>query len=295
MNGSWMGALVGLAAMTGLLVAVGRLRATAPPNLAERVALHRGTRTSRAQELGPVGTYLSLLIPRSMRTAASGGVRLAQAGRGGGTARLRWDQLVWGGCGLAIGVLVAWWAVLGGATAFALVLLPAIGAVIGMLLLDRRISAQAKRRKARIEGQLPDIAELLAFSVAAGESIVPALHRVSDMATGDLAEELRVVVAEAGTGIPIEVSLRSASDRMGVPAVERFVDGLLISLERGTPLVAVVRAQASDARATQQQALMEQAGKKDVIMLIPVVFLILPTVVAIALFPGLRGLQALTS
>lgn len=295
MNASLMGALVGLIAMTGALITFGRVRATAPPNLAERVGLHLGTRTSRAQAVGPIGTYVSLLIPRSVRSGSERGTRLAHAGRHGGTSRLRWDQLIWGGCGLGIGVVLAWWAVLGGATPFALVLLPTIGAVVGMLVLDRRISGQVKRRRARIEGQLPDIAELLAFAVAAGESIVPALHRVSDMASGDLAEELRIVVAEAGTGIPVETALRAASDRMGVPAVERFVDGLLISLERGTPLVAVVRAQASDARSTQQQALMEEAGKKDVIMLIPVVFLILPTVVAIALFPGLRGLQVLTS
>jgi len=295
MSGSWTGALVGLGVMVGLLVLASRIHATAPLNLAERVAVHRGTRPVRAREVGPVGTYLALLVPRVLRGVEPHGLRLAQAGRVGGVARLRWDQLAWGGSGLGCGVLLAWWAVLGGATAFALFLLPALGAVLGMLLLDRRISAQAKRRKARIEGQLPDVAELLAFAVAAGESIVPALHRVSDMVIGDLAEELRIVVTEAGTGIPVEEALRSASDRMGVPAVERFVDGLLISLERGTPLVSVVRAQASDARAAQQQALMEQAGKKDVIMLIPVVFLILPTVVAIALFPGLRGLQVLTS
>jgi tight adherence protein C len=194
-----------------------------------------------------------------------------------------------------MGVLLALWTIVGGATPLALVLLPAIGAVIALLLLDRRIAAQVKRRRMRIEQQLPDVAELLAFAVAAGESIVPALHRVCSMVTGDLSDELRVVVAEVSTGIPVEVSLRATSDRMGVPVVERFVDGLLISLERGTPLVTVVRAQASDARATQQQVLMEQAGRKDVIMLIPVVFLILPTVVVIALFPGLRGLQALTS
>lgn len=202
---------------------------------------------------------------------------------------------MWGGVGLGIGVLLALWTITRGATPVALVLLPTIGAVIALLLLDRRIAAQAKRRRVRIEQQLPDVAELLAFAVAAGESIVPALHRVCSMVTGDLSDELRVVVSEVATGVPIEVSLRAASDRMGVPSVERFVDGLLISLERGTPLVSVVRAQASDARATQQQSLMEQAGRKDVIMLIPVVFLILPTVVVIALFPGLRGLQALTS
>lgn len=295
MSGSWLGALIGLAGMTGVLIAAGRLRATSPPNLVDRVALHRGTRIPRAKEVGAIGTYVALILPRMRGQATDSRTRLAQAGRGGGLSRMRWDQITWGGCGLAAGAVIAWWAVIGGATPAALVVLPGIGAVLGLLLLDRRITGQVKRRKARIEGQLPDVAELLAFAVAAGESIVPALHRVSEMVRGDLADELRTVVADAGTGIPVEEALRAASDRMGVPAVERFVDGLLISLERGTPLVAVVRAQASDARTTQQQSLMEQAGKKDVIMLIPVVFLILPTVVAIALFPGLRGLQALTS
>ena len=295
MNSPVFGALVGLAAMSGLLVFLARLRATAAPNLTERVALHRGSRTPGSQDVGPVSTYLALLVPRVLRASDSDDARLARAGRRGGLPRMRTDQLIWGGLGLAGGVVLAVWMVLRGATPLALVLLPSIGSVLGLLLLDRRINSQARHRRARIEQQLPDVAELLAFAVAAGESIVPALHRVADMAAGDLADELRTVVAEASTGIPVEDALRAASDRMGVPAVERFVDGLLISLERGTPLVGVVRAQASDARAMQQQTLMEQAGKKDVIMLIPVVFLILPTVVVIALFPGLRGLQVLTS
>ncbi len=295
MNTPILGAVLGLAAASGLLLVLGRWRVTAAPGLSERVALHRGTRSPRARDIGPVGTYLTLLLPRLLKATDTGAVRLSQAGRAGGVPRMRVDQLTWGGLGLFAGAIVAIWAIMGGATVFALVLLPILGAVLGLLLLDRRISAQAKRRRARIEEQLPDVAELLAFAVAAGESIVPALHRVSDMASGDLADELRVVVAEASTGIPVQDALRAASDRMGVPAVERFVDGLLISLERGTPLVGVVRAQASDARAAAQQALMEQAGKKDVIMLIPVVFLILPTIVVIALFPGLRGLQVLTS
>ena len=295
MNASVMGAFVGLLAATGVLMVVGRWRAAAPPDLAMRVGLYRGTRALTERDAGPISTYLALLKPRMIGGSSAAAERLAGAGRVGGIPQLRMDQLVWGGVGLGLGVLLALWTIIRGATPAALVLLPSIGAVIGLLLLDRRIAAQAKRRRARVEQQLPDVAELLAFAVAAGESIVPALHRVCSMVTGDLSDELRVVVSEVATGVPIEVSLRAASDRMGVPSVERFVDGLLISLERGTPLVSVVRAQASDARATQQQALMEQAGRKDVVMLIPVVFLILPTVVVIALFPGLRGLQALTS
>ena len=295
MNGPWLGALVGLVTATGVLMVLGRWRATAAPNLVLRVGLHRGTRSLAERDSGPLGTYLALIKPRLIDGSTAAAQRLAGAGRAGGIAQLRLDQVVWGGAGLGIGVALAWWTILTGATPAALVLLPAIGSVVGVLLLDRRIAVQAKRRRTRVEQQLPDVAELLAFAVAAGESMIPALHRVCSMVTGDLSDEFRTVVSEVATGVPVDVSLRAASDRMGVPSVERFVDGLLISLERGTPMVNVVRAQASDARAAQQQALMEQAGRKDVIMLIPVVFLILPTVVAIALFPGLRGLQALTS
>ena len=295
MNGLWSGALVGFLAMSGLLIVVARWRATAQPSLSMRVGLHLGTRDLAERESGPLSTYLALVKPR-LESMSSGSVhRLSGAGRNGGILGLRIDQLTWAGIGLGVGLPIAWWAIIRGATPVALLLLPVIGAITGLLALDRRIATQAKRRRARIEQQLPDVAELLAFAVAAGEPIIPALHRVSGMVTGDLADELRIVVSEVATGIAMETALRGASDRMAVPSVERFIDGLLISLERGTPVVNVVRAQASDARSAQQQALMEQAGRKDVVMLIPVVFLILPTVVAIALFPGLRGLQALTS
>jgi tight adherence protein C len=69
------------------------------------------------------------------------------------------------------------------------------------------------------------------------------------------------------------------------------VDGIVVALERGTPLAEVVRAQAEDARAAEQRRLMELAGRKDVAMLVPVVFLVLPTVVLIALYPGVQSLR----
>lgn len=53
----------------------------------------------------------------------------------------------------------------------------------------------------------------------------------------------------------------------------------------------VLRAQAADARASGRRQLIERAGRKEILMLVPVVFLILPIVVVIALFPGLHGLN----
>ena len=36
---------------------------------------------------------------------------------------------------------------------------------------------------------------------------------------------------------------------------------------------------------------MEAAGRKDIAMLVPIVFLVLPSVVLIALYPGLQSLR----
>ena len=41
-------------------------------------------------------------------------------------------------------------------------------------------------------------------------------------------------------------------------------------------------------------SLLEIAGRKELLMLVPVVFLILPTVVLVALFPAISSLTVLT-
>jgi len=63
------------------------------------------------------------------------------------------------------------------------------------------------------------------------------------------------------------------------------------ALDRGTPIVEVLRAQAQDSRDEAKRQLLELAGKKEVAMLVPVVFLILPITIAFAIFPGILVLQ----
>ena len=63
------------------------------------------------------------------------------------------------------------------------------------------------------------------------------------------------------------------------------------SVERGTPLAEVLRAQAVDVREAGKRLLLESAGKREIGMMVPVVFLVLPTVVVFAFWPGLVGLR----
>jgi len=66
-----------------------------------------------------------------------------------------------------------------------------------------------------------------------------------------------------------------------------------VAIERGTPLADVLHAQALDVRELGKRALLDAGGRKEIAMLLPVVFLILPVTVLFALYPGLLTLTSL--
>ena len=64
-----------------------------------------------------------------------------------------------------------------------------------------------------------------------------------------------------------------------------------MAIQRGTPLGEVLRAQAADARESARQSLIEEGGRREITMMVPVVFLVLPVTVLFAVFPGASMLQ----
>ena len=172
----------------------------------------------------------------------------------------------------------------------------AIGAIItggigGIAVVDALLARSARRRSARIAQEFPTVVEFLALSVAAGESILEALRRVARTGSGELAGELDRVVQRAAAGQPLGTALAELRDDLAVPAVGRLIDQVLAALDRGTPLAEVLRAHALDARDDSKRRLLEAAGTREVAMLVPLVFLILPVTVLFAVWPGLMVLQ----
>ena len=151
----------------------------------------------------------------------------------------------------------------------------------------------AMLRMATIEQELPIVTDLLAFAVAAGEPIVSALRRICDTCTGEFVRELSRLSLSLSTGLSLPQALDDIDRALRIPAVSRMVRAISVALERGTPMAEVLRAQASDSRAEAARALLVVAGKKETAMMIPVVFLILPLIVAVALYPGLIALNIL--
>jgi tight adherence protein C len=303
------GAALGALAALGLVIAVAYSPPMRRPRLADRLApyLRDAPRTSRLltesrtltpfptleRLLGPVLRDLADVVDRTVGGGASVRRRLEQAGRGMTLEQFRAEQVVWGAAGLLVGLLAAVVALAGGSGTrpLAFVVLAVVLCLGGVLGSDRWLTREVQRREQRMLAEFPTIAEMLALAVGAGEGAVGALDRVTRLSRGELSRELARALADARAGASLVTALEGIAARTSVPALARFVDGIAIAVERGTPLADVLRAQAVDVRESGRRALLEAGGKKEIAMLVPVVFLIMPVTVLFALFPGFYSLS----
>ena len=213
-------------------------------------------------------------------------LRMSQAGLPGGAGAFRSRQLAWVLTGLAGGAAATVALVLVGRLSAPVVLFPLLSAVIAGAVCDGLLGARARARVSRIVEELPTVLEFLALCLSAGEGLPDALRRVGAAGSGELSAELRGVTLAVNTGSSLADALSEGARRLQIRSLTRAVDQIVAALERGAPLAAVLQAQASDAREETKRGLIEQAGRKEILMLLPLVFLILPLSVLFAVFPG---------
>jgi len=303
----WGGVLGGLAA-TGLVIAGARLASLRRTPLTARVLPYvrdlpqaSSPRTTTGQR-----TAFAAVFGIPLRSAAD---RLERVVGGAGSVRRRLDranlplsvqefrvqQITWGLLAFgACGTLSLLLAVRAPARALPMLVLCAAAFALGVLARDNRLSAQVAHRERQVLAEFPSVAELLALSVAAGEGPTAALDRVVARAHGALADDLGRVLAEVRTGAPLTGALDGLASRSGLPVVSRFAEGMAVAVERGTPLADVLHAQAADVREAGRRRLIESGARKEIAMMVPVVFLILPVTVLFAFWPGLVGLRLVT-
>lgn len=269
------------------------------PSLTRRVAPYlRDITDPRGLVLAPQPFGLRALLreERDRWAARLGGSasidrRLRQAAWETDAAGFRGRQLVWAVAGVALGGALVVALVLVGRAAPAVALLPLLFGAIAALGCDQLLSLAARKRIDRIQDELPTLLEFLALCLSAGEGIFDSIRRVADTGAGELSAELRTVVVAVGTGSSLTDALNRLSRDLELPALTRSIDQLIAAIERGAPLADVLHAQALDAREEAKRTLIEQAGRKEIYMLVPLVFLILPLSVLFAVFPGIFMLR----
>jgi tight adherence protein C len=218
--------------------------------------------------------------------------RLVRAGRSGSLEQFRVEQVVAAALGTAVSLALSLALVAGrGLNPAAGAVVIATGLLTALVTHDQVLSAQVRHREQRLLAELPTVAELLALAVAAGEGALGALERVTRTFRGDLSVEIGRALSDTRAGTPLTTSLERMADRTGLVPLARFAEAISVAVDRGTPLADVLRAQAADVREASRRALMETGGRKEITMMVPVVFLVLPVTVVFAVFPGLAALR----
>lgn len=164
---------------------------------------------------------------------------------------------------------------------------------VTLLVSERLLDRKAVRYREIMGDQTLLVSQFVALCLTAGLTTAEALDRASAQVGAPLGPHLRGVSTAVRAGRPLEPELTAVTRDLAVPELDRLTDTLITGARHGVPLAAVLRHQVEDARNRRRTAALERAGKAEIAMLVPVVFLILPAVVVVAVYPGFVALTAL--
>ena len=253
-------ALLGALSVVLLLVGYRQMRTDALATLAvEDLPLLRGQQRRRAEGESPLQRMARRRVPglRRMlgpRRLAALQRRIDEAGRPDG---LTVDGYL---------ERSAWWALLIAPVLVVLllqgnVLMAALGLTVPVVLPLSRVAAAQRRRRERIDRDLPHIHDVLAVTVMAGVSFRAALARVAERFHGPLADEVALTLQQIANGASVRQAFTDLRQRSSSEPVGQFVSALLQSQELGAPLAESLRQIAADMRRDSGQRQRQAAAR----------------------------------
>jgi tight adherence protein C len=183
---------------------------------------------------------------------------------------------------------------------FKLILFAFLGLISGDVTNKKIQSNKMKKRIFTLRNDFPYFAEHLALCVSAGLSPTLSIKTILEIEFSNSKQsilffELQIFLSEISEGKSATFALDELAKRINLPEIYRFVDVLIVTMERGTPLASVLRQQALDLREAQRRQFLDLGNKAEIKMMVPVVFLILPVSILFALWPSLYQLNQMSS
>jgi tight adherence protein C len=168
----------------------------------------------------------------------------------------------------------------------------AIGSVLalaGLYLPNLFITAKADRRRETITNGFPDCLDLLLVCVEAGLGLEAALDRVGrEMSTSHplVAQLILTATMQLRAGAAREAALRTMGDSSGVDEIRSFSTLLIQSDKLGTSMSDTLRVYAAEMREKRRMRAEEKAHRLPVLISIPLVVCMLPTMIGVLMLPG---------
>jgi tight adherence protein C len=146
-------------------------------------------------------------------------------------------------------------------------------------------------KSSRLKEEVIAITAVFALALRGGSTVVSALEQSLENANGDVAERLRLVLAALELGLPLHRAVAEVSGAGSSPEVEELLNKLLVANQTGTGLADQLDSLNDSLAGQVAVAKLARATANETKMLLPLVFLILPVTVLIALFPSIQILN----
>lgn len=160
------------------------------------------------------------------------------------------------------------------------------GGVMGFILPPLWLTSKIKTRQEEIIKSLPDALDLMTICVEAGLGFDAAMTKVAEKWSNQLAVAFSRVIQEIQLGKLRREALRDMADRMDVADVTTFTASIIQADQLGVSIAKVLRIQADQMRIKRRQRAEEKAQQAPVKMVLPMVFLIFPTIYLVLLGPA---------
>lgn len=158
--------------------------------------------------------------------------------------------------------------------------------VLGFYLPDLVLKSKIDRRAKSIRKAMPDALDLLTICVEAGLGFDAAMAKIYEKWPNDLGLEFGRVVREIQLGKLRREALRDMADRLGISEMTSFVASIIQSEQLGVSIAQVLRIQSDQMRVRRRQLAEEEAHKAPIKMLLPMAFLIFPTLCIVIMLPA---------
>ncbi|QAY63495.1 type II secretion protein F [Xylanimonas allomyrinae] len=164
-------------------------------------------------------------------------------------------------------------------------------AVVPVLLPLVRVAAEQRKRRERMERDLPDFLDVLAVTVMAGVTFRAALARVAARFDGPLSEEVTLTLHQIANGASVREAFDDMRRRSSSEPVSQFVGALLQSQELGAPLAESLGQIAEDIRRDSAQRQKQAAAKMSPRVTLVSSMILLPAALILVLVGLVLGLD----
>jgi tight adherence protein C len=153
---------------------------------------------------------------------------------------------------------------------------------IPLILVHRRATTRAME----IEREVPNLIDQIVVMLEAGVSFSSSLQISAERLKGALGQEMRLALQEQRMGASLTDSLNHLRQRVESSNLKSFARAVVQGERLGVSIGQVMRDLAIEMRKRRRQMAEEQAQKTPVKLLLPLVFLILPTMFIVVLAPA---------